>query len=267
MKRVLKFLARLYPSDWRKRYGVEYEALLEQTRPRARDAFDVLCSAVNMHLTGWDLRRIVLPCAIAGALIAAAISFAVPPRYVSQTVISVTTRTADPKGDTNTQDSADAALRELKDSLLSDTSLAPILQKLDLYPRERTRMSPEDLIHRMRKDINFRQVMSEPGQSAVALQFSYPDPRVAQRVGTELVSVTMASVLRSRINHSSRSPNTQEIFRVEHAPNLPLAPSFPRRGVFGAGGLFAGIAAGLMLTAITRRHRENAGSIQPNPSL
>ena len=47
MKRILKFLARLYPSGWHNRYGAELDALLEDGKPRTRDAFDVL----------WELSR------------------------------------------------------------------------------------------------------------------------------------------------------------------------------------------------------------------
>jgi hypothetical protein len=255
MRRLLKFLAQLYPTDWRKRYGVEYEALLEQSTPRARDAFDVLCSAVNMHLTGWDLRRIVFPCAIAGALLATAISFAVPARYVSETVISVTTGPAD-SSDGPIAPDANVTLRNLMDESLTDASLAAIIQKLDLYPRENLDMSQEDVIHRMRRGIDLRPLARGSGQTAFALRFSDPDPHVAQRVDTELVSVTMASFFHLHPTTTPSPPNTHEVFRVQHAPNLPLVPSSPKRGIFGAGGLFAGIAGGLIIAAITRRHRK-----------
>jgi uncharacterized protein involved in exopolysaccharide biosynthesis len=263
MKRVLKFLALLYPSAWRKRYGVEYEALLDQGMPRARDAFDVLWAAAKMHMTSWGFVRIVLPFAIAGTLIAAAISFAIPPQYVSQTVILVTVGdgAAGPKDETIGRDSADASLRDLKGTLLSDASLTPIIQKLDLYPRDRTRMPQEGMINQMRRDIYFRPVMKGPGQSAFALQFSYPDPHAAQRVDAELVSAMMESHLRLSMNHSSTTPDRHETFRVEHAANLPLGPSFPQRGVFGAGGLFAGIGGGLILASVMRRHRESVTAI------
>lgn len=253
MKRLLKYLAQLYPSAWRKRYGVEYEALLDQGTPHVRDALDVLWSAVKMHAASKGLRRIVLPCAIAGVLSAAAISFAVPPQYVSQTVISLTTRSANPKVDT--QSSAEASLHEVMNTLLSDASLAPIIQKLNLYQRERTRMSQEELIQRMRKDIYLKPLTHGPGESALALQFSYPDPHIAQQVDTELVSAALSSALRSRINHASLRSDRQELFRVETQASLPQAPSFPKRKTFAACGLFAGIAGGLLLAAVMRRHR------------
>lgn len=49
MKRIMKFLARLYPSTWRTRYGAEYEALLDDATPRPRDAFDVAWVAVKLQ--------------------------------------------------------------------------------------------------------------------------------------------------------------------------------------------------------------------------
>jgi hypothetical protein len=258
MKRFLKFLARLYPSDWRKRYGVEYEALLDEGTPRARDVFDVLWQALKLQVTSWSFVKIVLPSAIGGALVAAAISLAVPPQYVSQAVILVTAGDGvrGPKGNTVAPGAADASLRDLKGPFLNDASLAPIIQKLDLYPRERARMSQGDVINQMRRDVDIRSVMKGPSQSAFALQFSYPDPHVAQQVNTELVSKIVALHLRARMNRSSTPPARHETLRVEHTASLPLGPSSPKRGVFGAGGLFAGIAGGLMFAAVRRRHRE-----------
>jgi hypothetical protein len=117
-------------------------------------------------------------------------------------------------------------------------------------------MSQEDVINRMRRDVDIRPVMKGPGQSAVALQFSYPDPHIAQRVDMELVSTIVALTLRARMSRSPTTPDRHETLRVEHAASLPLEPSFPRRSVFGLGGLFAGIAGGLILAAVMRRHRE-----------
>jgi uncharacterized protein involved in exopolysaccharide biosynthesis len=261
MKRILKFLVRLYPSDWRKRYGVEYEALLDEGTPRARDASDVLWQALKMQTTNWRFVKIVLPSAVCAALVAVAISFAVPPQYVSQTVILVTTGygVAGPEGNT-VASAADASPRGLDGAFLDDASLASIVQELDLYPRERARMSQEDLIKQMRRGIDIRPVMKGLDQSAFAVQFRYPDPHVAQQVDRQLVSTLMMLQLRARMNRSSTTPSGYETFRVYHDASLPLAPSSPKRGIFGASGLLAGIAGGLMLAAAIRRYRETAAA-------
>ena len=42
-------LARLYPAEWRTRYGAEYEALLDECEPRVRDFFDVFWGGLKIH--------------------------------------------------------------------------------------------------------------------------------------------------------------------------------------------------------------------------
>jgi hypothetical protein len=72
-------LVRLYPAAWRARYGVEFEALLVERPPSARDVFDIamsaldarlspqLQSAVERHGAGWGA-RLAGGAAIAGGL-------------------------------------------------------------------------------------------------------------------------------------------------------------------------------------------------------
>ena len=48
MKRLIRFLARLYPTRWRERYGEEFDALLEDSLPRWRDAWDVARLGVGL---------------------------------------------------------------------------------------------------------------------------------------------------------------------------------------------------------------------------
>ena len=45
-----RFLIRLYPSDWRTRYGPEFEALLEERPLGPFDAADIALSAIDAHL-------------------------------------------------------------------------------------------------------------------------------------------------------------------------------------------------------------------------
>ncbi len=42
MSRSMKFLTRLYPAAWRKRYEVEFDALLEDVEPGWRALFDII---------------------------------------------------------------------------------------------------------------------------------------------------------------------------------------------------------------------------------
>jgi hypothetical protein len=55
MKRVMRFLVRLYPLSWRNRYGVEFDALLEDATLTARDTFDIFWGGLKMQMTPWVL--------------------------------------------------------------------------------------------------------------------------------------------------------------------------------------------------------------------
>jgi len=50
MTRLAKFLSRLYPKPWRDRYGVEFDALLEDTGADARTAGNLLAGALLMQI-------------------------------------------------------------------------------------------------------------------------------------------------------------------------------------------------------------------------
>lgn len=51
MKRAMKFLARLYPSSWRARYGAEFEALLDDISPTFGDLCDVIGDVLRVRMT------------------------------------------------------------------------------------------------------------------------------------------------------------------------------------------------------------------------
>jgi hypothetical protein len=50
MKKLLRLAARLYPATWRDRYGVEFQALLEEIDPGWPDIVDVLKGGLQMNL-------------------------------------------------------------------------------------------------------------------------------------------------------------------------------------------------------------------------
>lgn len=271
MRRMLKLLAKLYPAEWRKRYGAEYEALLEEGTPRVRDAVDVFSGAMKMQMTTWSFAKIVLPCALVGTLVAVGVSLAVPKRYVSQSVVSV---------DTSDARSIDNELASQVQDVLASPFLISVIQKENLYPRERARMPLNDVVDLMKKGIEIRPLATSDGKFASAFEFDfvYPDAQVAQRVDDELVSSLMASNLRVRSAGAgtidslkdqlgaaqdpvfkarlqsqlgqAESLQLHESFRVINPANLPKSPAFPKPGLFGAGGLFVGLVGGLIVAAI-----------------
>ena len=51
MKRLIRFIAKMYPESWRERYGEEFQALLDDTHTDGRIALDVLQGALRMRST------------------------------------------------------------------------------------------------------------------------------------------------------------------------------------------------------------------------
>jgi hypothetical protein len=56
---VIRFLLALYPKAWRRTYGEEYAALLEQTRLTPRVVLDVLAQGAKLHATVHRTRLLV----------------------------------------------------------------------------------------------------------------------------------------------------------------------------------------------------------------
>jgi hypothetical protein len=87
MRRLIEWGVRLYPAQWRARYGDEFLALVEDARPRWRDVWDVLRGALAMRLTNASFMKIVAAFAVVGMLAAGVWSMMLPDRYVSTSVL------------------------------------------------------------------------------------------------------------------------------------------------------------------------------------
>jgi hypothetical protein len=210
MKFILKMLARLYPSEWRRRYGAEYEALLEERTPRARDVFDVLWTAMKMQMTSRGFVTVVLPCALAGALVALAISLMAPPKYESQTTFMVT---VPPNHDGECMGEKDLppGLQGVTPVVCADGTtfkeylkfasgdgfsrefLASLIQREGLYPRKRAHKPLDVAIGEMRRNIHVASP-KQGSQRQFAIQFDYPDAHAAERVDDDLAGEVIVRV-------------------------------------------------------------------------
>jgi uncharacterized protein involved in exopolysaccharide biosynthesis len=240
MKRAMKLLARFYPSGWRKRYGAEFDALLDDTTPSAHHTFDVLRGALKMQMIIWSFGRITFACSLTGMLVAAALSFALPSHYLSQATLTVT------PADESTRGLANNAM---EGSIFNRQVLASLIQDHNLYPRERARMPLDDVIDKMKRSIQAISVLpaspENRGTLTFAIQFDYPDPHVAQRIDEELLTRLIEANLHAQ-------PDSHTTFYVPAPPSLPVWPAAPSRTRFAAIGLCAGLFAGLALVGVIK---------------
>jgi hypothetical protein len=251
MKRAMRFLARLYPSNWRQRYGAEFDALLEDTAPSARGVFDVFWSALRMQMTTWNLGRITLAGLLAGILVSAAISFALPAHYLSQMVLELTPS----DGSALAGESASRLVDSMEQNLYSPKYLASVIHAHNLYWRERLRMPLDEVVENMRRDISVMPVPSSENRNAFGfvVQFDYSDPRVAQRVNEELTTRFIEGGLSSQLA-------SNWTFRVPDPPSLPLKPVAANRVRLTALGLSAGLLAGVSLAILLGSRRSATAS-------
>ena len=248
MKRLIHLVTKIYPRAWRDHYGEEFEALLKEVPPGWRPFFDVLRGGLAMQFRMWNAGRILAAMAIAGSMTGLFTSMAVPKQYASDAVIQQTFPVFE---------SAPAAhqavsnrLNDLVQTVLSQPSLARIIDQFGLYESERAKAPLEDVIGTMRNTIRIRPLgPSRDLNTGFVVQFTYPDPAMAQRVTQELVGSFMDQVGEDAVR---KTPVTLLITRPASLPNNALGPSW--WGASGTG-LVASLLLGLLMLAFRRSPR------------
>jgi polysaccharide biosynthesis transport protein len=95
-------------------------------------------------------------------------------------------------------------LQTMTEQILSRTRLLHIIETLNLYANKRQRMSTDEIVERMRKDIEIELVRS-PGRDAVTsfnVYYSSSDPLLAQHVTNELTNLFINENLEARQEQS-----------------------------------------------------------------
>lgn len=96
-------------------------------------------------------------------------------------------------------------LDSMTQQILSRTRLQRLVDEFGLYPRERARITMDEVIDRMRKDIQVELVQAPGHQNqltAFRINYSTDSPRTAQRVANELTSLFIEENLRARTQQS-----------------------------------------------------------------
>jgi succinoglycan biosynthesis transport protein ExoP len=107
----------------------------------------------------------------------------------------------------NISDDIQNRLRSITQQILSRTRLLHIIDELNLYGSERKRLTPDELVERMRKDISIELVRDERSRELTAFNVYYSshDPHVAQRVTSELTGLFINENLEVRQQESEET--------------------------------------------------------------
>jgi uncharacterized protein involved in exopolysaccharide biosynthesis len=223
----MRLASHFYPASWRRRYALEFDAMLDEVDADWRDFFDTLKGALTMQFTSWNLKTIALVFAMIGAVIATAVAFSIPNRYSSEAVMRF---------------SGDADLRNTAMLALSRPSLEKMITELGLYKDQRTDKPMETIVERMRMDTSIRKIHTAAdlkSPTAFAVTFTYPNAKLAQAV-----TLRMVEKFAGLLPHSGAVTS----INVVDPPNLPQQPSYPNRALMVSMGLSGGLLIGLLVS-------------------
>jgi len=131
-------------------------------------------------------------------------SWILPPRYKSGTLILVEQPTM-PKDYVvpNVSENLQERLQSITQQILSRSHLLHIADELNLYPSERPRLSPDDIVDRMRKNIDIELVRGSDNRiSAFNVYYTADKPRIAQEVTSKLTNLFIDENLEVRQQES-----------------------------------------------------------------
>jgi succinoglycan biosynthesis transport protein ExoP len=168
-------------------------------------------------------------------------SWILPPIYKSGTLILVEQPTM-PKDyvTPNITEDLQERMQNITQQILSRTRLLHIIDQLNLYAAGRSKITPDEKVERMRKDIQI-ELVRDPHEQITAFNISYSarDPHVAQRVTTELTKLFIDENLEVRQQQSEDTTKFLErqletarqdlaeqeakvrVFKGEHIGELP----------------------------------------------
>jgi polysaccharide chain length determinant protein (PEP-CTERM system associated) len=140
-----------------------------------------------------------------GWIVVWGITWVLPPRYKSSTLILVEQPTM-PQNYVapNINDDLQARLQSMTEQILSRTRLLLIIQKLRLYDGAQKKLTDDQKIANMRRDIGVQLVRDPQRQDISSFTISYlaNDPHLAQQVTAELTGLFISENLKVRQEES-----------------------------------------------------------------
>jgi succinoglycan biosynthesis transport protein ExoP len=160
--------------------------------------------------------------AIAIVAVSSAVAVVLPPAYRSTATILIEEQEI-PSDLVRTTIStfADQRIQVISQQVMTRSTLMQIVEKYDLYPKQRKREATEEILERMRKDIKLDLVTADVGgrgggrsTAAIAFTLSYDSesPEKAQKVANELVTLYLNENLKNR---QQQAKETSSFLAVE----------------------------------------------------
>jgi hypothetical protein len=231
--------------------------LLEDAPLRWGDLADVIRGAAEMRMNGWmTYGKMALLSGLAGTLFAAGIAFSIADRYVCSGAMMVENSM---QGDPWLAQARTAqALQAANMHLMTRDNLIHLIQKLNLYQKERQRLPVADVAqNQFRKQVHiipYGMGRDLGGGQAFHVVFEYPDKYKAKALIDELISEYMVWFL----TQAQQGANSPFRLSVLENPIVPEKPTGPLRLAILIFGLSAGTLVGLLSLKLWRRFHSYA---------
>ena len=142
-------------------------------------------------------------------IVSVLVALLLPPVYRSSATILIEKQEISPELiQTSVASYAEQQIQEVTQRVMTRTNLWRIIEKFNLYPEDRKKKTRQEVIEKMRGDIDIDFInaeLSDPrGGKAVqvmlafTLSFNYGDPNIAQQVASNLVSLFLEENLKAR---------------------------------------------------------------------
>jgi polysaccharide biosynthesis transport protein len=166
----------------------------------------------------------IIPAAVV-LVVAILIAFLLPPSYQSSSTILIEEQQIPPDFVRSTVTGfADQRIQSLTQQILSRVKLWEIIQQFNLYPKQREKLTREEILDEMRQNIKLQTISAEvaagqkrrSGQSDVTIAFSISyqgeNPGVVQKVAGTLASLYLEQNLKTR---EAQAQSTTQFLEAE----------------------------------------------------
>lgn len=161
--------------------------------------------------------------AVAVFLLATLIAFAIPKKYQSTATILIEAQEIPNEYvKTNISSFADQRLQTINQQIMGTPRLLEMINRSNLYADLKDKMTMDEIVARMRKDIKFTTISADvldprsgrPAQATIAFSVSYRgrNPELVQKVASELSSLYVAENLKER---EKQSAGTSQFLQAE----------------------------------------------------
>lgn len=256
MKPPLRSLIKLYPVQWRDRYGEEMQALMEDATPRWGDVWNVLGQGLlerSLAMKAWQWILVGTTMSLLIILFATA---RVPATYTSTSVLSMTT----PESKVGTPWPAMTVSR-LKHMTLAFHQPIEMIKRLHLHEREMAEGRETDALIAFHKSLVI-ECVSHPGCEAVRIRYTGANPSATQKVTQELT----ANFIDTNVTrYPTRGTQDGPTLKLLDRPTLPSRNQYLNLQSPRLYGALLGLALGLSVTIatlfgsrrFTARHRQS----------